>query len=160
MKIIKSLFTIYLLNFLIMFGVVYAAKIYIDRSKAASTSVPERVTVTATPMLVPSVELTVTKKPRQVIYKKVYITDTPAPGAVSAPGNQVVVTATPPAAASAAPTAAPVVDNRCIVTVDGVRWDATNFRHPGGPLPCGSDISAAFHNQHPDSYLARYLTKI
>ncbi len=44
-------------------------------------------------------------------------------------------------------------DNRCIITIDGQKYDVTTFRnqHPGGDVfKCGTDMSAAFHAQHGD----------
>jgi len=51
-----------------------------------------------------------------------------------------------------------VADNRCIVTVDGVKYDVTQFRnqHSGGDIfQCGTDMSAIFHGQHSNSYLQK-----
>lgn len=61
--------------------------------------------------------------------------------------NQTVQPTTPPPAVS---------DSRCIITVDGGRYDVTTFRskHSGGDMfKCGMDMSATFHGQHPDSFL-------
>jgi len=52
----------------------------------------------------------------------------------------------------------PVVDNRCIVVIDGGKYDVTQFRniHSGGDIfQCGTDMSAIFHGQHDNSYLNR-----
>lgn len=50
------------------------------------------------------------------------------------------------------------VTNSCIVTVDGVRYDITNFKnmHSGGDVfSCGSDMSATFWNQHSQKQLSQ-----
>lgn len=49
-----------------------------------------------------------------------------------------------------------VVDNRCIIVIDGVSYDVTEFReiHSGGNIfNCGTDVSGLFHGRHPESYL-------
>ena len=60
-------------------------------------------------------------------------------------------------AASPSPTGqaktSPTPDARCIITVDGQRYDVSSYRnvHPGGDVfQCGTDMSAAFHAQHGD----------
>lgn len=56
------------------------------------------------------------------------------------------------------PTFAPPPSNRCIVTIDGVRYDLTDFRfiHSGGDIfNCGTDMSAIFWGQHGQSMLNR-----
>ena len=47
---------------------------------------------------------------------------------------------------------------QCIITIDGAKYDVTTYRnqHEGGDVfVCGSDMSEAFHNQHPDSFLKK-----
>lgn len=59
------------------------------------------------------------------------------------------------------PTSAPVeitsvTDNRCIVTIDGQKYNVTFFRdrHSGGDVfSCGADMSAEFHSRHSDKFL-------
>jgi len=77
---------------------------------------------------------------RQVIRKQVIVTVTPKPTAV-------VIQKSP----TTIPTATPAQDNRCLVTVDGVKYDVTSFRqtHSGGNIfNCGSDMSQTFWGQH------------
>ena len=53
-------------------------------------------------------------------------------------------------------TSTPTVSNRCIVTVDSVRYDLTDFvnLHSGGDIfVCNTDMSNSFHNRHQNSYL-------
>ncbi len=48
-------------------------------------------------------------------------------------------------------TQAPVVDTRCIVAVDSVSYDVSQFKstHSGGDVfNCGSDMTAIFYGQH------------
>ena len=58
-----------------------------------------------------------------------------------------------------APTATPAPkSDKCIVTIDGSRYDITVFQniHSGGNVfTCGTDQSALFHGQHPDSFLSK-----
>lgn len=52
----------------------------------------------------------------------------------------------------------PTPDNRCIVTIDGQRYDLTQFRsiHSGGDIfQCGTDMTSIFYQQHNQSYLSR-----
>lgn len=54
-------------------------------------------------------------------------------------------------------TPAPPLAGRCIITVDGSRYDVTVFRsmHSGGDVfTCGADMSQLFHSQHARSYLS------
>lgn len=56
------------------------------------------------------------------------------------------------------PTKPLVVDNRCIVVIDGGQYDVTQFKniHSGGNIfQCRTDMSAIFHGQHDNSYLNR-----
>lgn len=49
-------------------------------------------------------------------------------------------------------------DTNCIITVDNVRYDFTQFRnlHSGGDVfQCGTDMSTIFHNQHPLRFLEK-----
>ena len=46
---------------------------------------------------------------------------------------------------------APVVSNRCIITVEGQKYDVTDFRslHSGGDIfVCGTDMTSTFFGQH------------
>jgi len=56
------------------------------------------------------------------------------------------------------PAPAPTTDTRCIITVDGSRYDVTQYRniHSGGDIfKCGTDMSATFHSQHSAKFLDR-----
>ncbi|HTY40190.1 MAG TPA: cytochrome b5 domain-containing protein [Candidatus Paceibacterota bacterium] len=86
---------------------------------------------------------------------------TPAPAAQPATPK-----ATPPVQKTSTPTPAkplpapvpPVVDTRCIITIDGTKYNVTDFRyqHPGGNVfVCGTDMSVAFHNRHNPQTLNR-----
>ena len=51
---------------------------------------------------------------------------------------------------------APTSDTRCIIAVDGIRFDISQYRnlHSGGDIfQCGTDMSIIFHDRHPDSFL-------
>lgn len=50
-------------------------------------------------------------------------------------------------------------DPRCIIIVDGGRYDVTTFRniHSGGDVfTCGADLSALFHTQHDAETLEKF----
>lgn len=53
----------------------------------------------------------------------------------------------------------PTPDPRCIIIVDGGRYDVTTFRniHSGGDVfTCGADLSALFHSQHNQETLNKF----
>ncbi|MFA6981495.1 MAG: cytochrome b5 domain-containing protein [Patescibacteria group bacterium] len=58
-----------------------------------------------------------------------------------------------------------VPDNRCIITVDGSRYDVTEYRdkHSGGDIfTCGTDMTSVFNDQHDSGTLKKmvpYLLK-
>jgi hypothetical protein len=50
----------------------------------------------------------------------------------------------------------PTPDPRCIIVVDGQKYNVTDFMtiHSGGNIfQCGTDMSPTFHQRHRDSYL-------
>jgi hypothetical protein len=54
------------------------------------------------------------------------------------------------------PQAAPTPDIRCIIVVDGQKYDVTGYKsqHSGGNIfSCGTDMSSIFHQQHNQRYL-------
>jgi hypothetical protein len=63
-------------------------------------------------------------------------------------GNPNIVEAMPGTQPDAQPT---LQDSRCIITVNGNRYDVTNFRdqHSGGNVfVCGTDMTSIFFSQH------------
>lgn len=53
--------------------------------------------------------------------------------------------------------AKPTTNNRCIIVIDGLQYDITDFRnlHSGGNVfTCGTDMSSVFHNRHSNSFLS------
>lgn len=51
----------------------------------------------------------------------------------------------------------PTPDTRCLITIDGKKYDISVFRntHSGGDIfKCGQDMTSVFNQQHPDSYLS------
>ncbi len=56
-----------------------------------------------------------------------------------------------------APTAVPnPLAGHCLITIDNVRYDVTNFRnqHSGGDVfTCGADLSQLFHDRHSNRFL-------
>jgi len=79
--------------------------------------------------------------------------------------NQTVISNTSPSVAPISPVTTVVPRNRCIVMVNGKRYDVTSFRnkHSGGDIfVCGTDMTAAFNSQHGSGTLnqmAPYLVK-
>jgi len=68
-----------------------------------------------------------------------------------APQTVTTQTSTPTIAASI-----PTPDTRCIILVDGVKYDISVFRnrHSGGDIfQCNTDMSQVFHQQHSNGYL-------
>lgn len=50
----------------------------------------------------------------------------------------------------------PTVDSRCIIAIDGVKYDISQYQyqHSGGNIfQCGTDMSAVFHNRHSNQFL-------
>lgn len=70
-----------------------------------------------------------------------------------------VTTAVAEATATRSPTTtkpAPTVEQRCVIVVDGKKYDVSSFRnqHSGGDVfDCGTDMSNIFHQQHSNSFL-------
>lgn len=67
------------------------------------------------------------------------------PASTTKPGTQVPT----PTPAPVKP--APVVSNRCIVTIESQKYDVTDFRkiHSGGDIfVCGTDMTNTFFGQH------------
>lgn len=67
-------------------------------------------------------------------------------------------TLTTPAPQAAQPTSTPPQSTGCIVLIDGISYDVTNFRkmHGGGDIfSCGSDMSASFWSAHGQSTLQK-----
>lgn len=49
-------------------------------------------------------------------------------------------------------------DNRCIVAVNGIKFDVTYFRqiHSGGDIfNCGTDMTEVFYTQHNEQYIEK-----
>ena len=131
MKLIKTAFLIALFNYLMVGAIVLAFK------------KPGEQNITSTPL-----PMSVT--PTKTSIKTVKKANAPVTTTQTNTQNLVVdvVPTTPPV----------VVDNRCIVTIDGGRYDVSQFRnlHSGGDIfQCGTDMSAIFHGQHDSSYLSR-----
>ena len=129
MKLAKTAFILALFNFLIVAAVIV-------NSKQPELTEANKIGISPT-----------TTPVKKVVKKTI------TPKTV-APANQTVTSTT----TADAPVAAPTTDNRCIIVVDGARYDISSFRnlHSGGNIfQCGSDMSAVFHQQHDNSYLGR-----
>ncbi|MFA5894864.1 MAG: cytochrome b5 domain-containing protein [Candidatus Shapirobacteria bacterium] len=155
MKIIKTIFLISLFNFLVVGSIVMAMQNKEIKPPTLAGIIPTMApeTVTEIPTAKPTqknsqIAKNKTTDPFAIIFSQ---KDVPAPKATSKPSqnNQPANTQAPPQ---------PVADNRCIIAIDGVRYDVSVFRnqHSGGDIfSCGTDMSAIFHGQHPNSFLQR-----
>lgn len=77
---------------------------------------------------------------------------------VGEPSPGVTIGTVKPTSTNPIITKAPVTtpDTRCLVVVDGLKYNLTEFvrLHSGGDIfQCGTDMSASFHDQHPNNYL-------
>lgn len=83
----------------------------------------------------------------------------PTPTAFLSPTKIPIKTTTSLAPApTTPPIAVPTTDTRCIITIDGGRYNVTQFRsiHSGGDIfQCGTDMTNIFYQQHNQSYLSR-----
>jgi len=146
MKYIKPLFLLALFNYLTIGAVVLALK-------QSPPPLP-------LPMVTPSPIPTTTPSPPPL--KKTTLKSNPDPFSVVFNSAPSPTTSQNQSAPTSPPAAAPTTDSRCLISVDGQRYDVTSFRntHSGGNIfQCGADMSATFHNQHPLSFLdklARY----
>ncbi|MFZ2152757.1 MAG: hypothetical protein WAV41_01735 [Microgenomates group bacterium] len=158
MKLIKIAFLIALFNFIMLGAVVMALK-----KPNVPISTAPIVANFPIPTEVPTVIPTVKPKPKSRVvannpdpFAAIFSQPQPSQSPNSQPNNPTSAPQT------VQPTTAPVVDNRCIITIDGGRYDVTSFRnqHSGGDIfQCGADMSATFHNRHPNSFLNQ-LTRI
>lgn len=159
MKIIKTVFLISLFNFFIVGSVVLAmSNKKLDNSVVVGvvpTTVSEVAKVTTTPLPTQRKTQVVKAKttdPFAVIFSQ---KELPQQKVISVPSQN---TGQVNNQAPAAPTA----DSRCVIVIDGGRYDVSAFRnqHSGGNVfSCGTDMSAIFHGEHPNSFLqkmARY----
>lgn len=72
-----------------------------------------------------------------------------------------IITTTPTLKSTPVPTARPTPTpnpqaGRCIIIIDGIKYDVTNFRniHSGGDVfTCGADLSQLFHDRHSNRFL-------
>jgi cytochrome b involved in lipid metabolism len=79
-----------------------------------------------------------------------------APSSVAIQTTASKPTAVSPTKTPVKPTPKPVA-SRCIITIQGVKYDVTNFRniHSGGNIfQCGADMTSTFFGQHNSSTLA------
>jgi len=172
MKTIKVLFVIGFLNFMLMLGVLSAATV-VNQKRFQEVQAP----VVQSEVLTPTPSVAKVVRIIKVTPKIVNTPSTPSVKPTSAPvvnqNNVQSPVAQPVAVATSAPTAVPtavqtaaptaVADNRCIIAIDGAKYDITQFQfsHSGGNVfSCGTvgnpaDLSSLFHSRHPDSFLNR-----
>ncbi len=139
---IKTITTIALINFAVVVGMIigwsYAAKsneirVTVQPSAGATTSANSANPFAGVPqdLLPQKIEPASSSGGQKPAGKP-----SPTPASVSAP--------------------APAQDNRCIVTIQGKRYDVTQLRttHSGGDIfACGTDMTNTFFGQHNQSLL-------
>lgn len=134
---------IILLNIIIFFviaGVGVGAKMYFDRNTVTDTNTSGDISMTDPTTLTP------------------LPTEAPTPKATTTVTTTPVPTVKPTAKPTPVTTPKPTPDNRCIISINGVKYDVTSYRkqHPGGDIfKCGSDMTKAFYGQHNNSTLKK-----
>ncbi|MBP9817909.1 hypothetical protein KBC75_04145 [Candidatus Shapirobacteria bacterium] len=164
MKIIKTIFLIAMFNFFLVCGIVLATKNMTTTKIVASRTLPviaestvPTETIAITPKLTPTIVKIIKKviaevDPFAVLIKSGGVTTIKPNNSSPNTTSNTIQPTNPP------PLAQPTIDSRCIISIDGKRYDVTVFRiqHSGGDIfNCGSDMSAIFHGQHSNSMLQR-----
>ena len=142
MNIIRNIFILGLLNFALVLGVLLAGKV--AGNEPNTQVIPSF--LSPTPSVSLSATISLSPTPTVAVEKINVVTKPKITPQVTPTGNP---TAAP------TPTTDPLA-GKCIIYIDGVRYDMTEFRniHSGGDIfQCGTDMSAIFHGQHPASYL-------
>ena len=159
MNFIKNLITITILNFLLLGSILQVgAQLNSKTEKNLTISAIEPTPmVESTPVPTPTpiiirrrVEV---RKPAQKSTTSAPTSSNPA----TTPSSPSTPTSTTPAPQASQPTPAPQPTG-CIVRIDGVSYDVTQFRkmHGGGDIfSCGSDMSASFWSAHGQSTLQK-----
>jgi cytochrome b involved in lipid metabolism len=116
-------------------------------------------------IIVPSVVLFLFIRSNQVPNKLIKPISKTSENTVEIKTEEVTPASTQPTQSTAvtSPATTVVTDSRCIVTVNGNKYDVSSYKnkHPGGDIfVCGTDMTSAFNNQHSSSTLkkmAQYL---
>ena len=154
MKLIKTAFLIALFNFVAVGAVVMALKK--PEPQIETVAVATSMVIPTTPAAKPTTKPKRTKLVAIDPFAAILAQTQPTSPVVSQPGGATAMTQPTPTAVQSGGQA--ITDSRCIISIDGSRYDVTVFRniHSGGNIfQCGADMSAIFHGQHPDSYLQR-----
>ncbi|MCL5969962.1 MAG: hypothetical protein M1450_00465 [Patescibacteria group bacterium] len=129
MSLLKKVIFLVLLNFFLMQALVFAFN-----------NLPEQKTkVASSGKIVPTLIPSVTSKQPTLATKENQIVETPTAAMQNTPE----------------PTAPPDL-SRCVIVIDGKKYDVTEFRkiHSGGDVfKCGTDMTADFYARHDASYL-------
>ena len=139
MKLLKTYATLAILNWILVSAVVMGVPALRGHAEQGR---PERVSVSPTETPFPTPTKTVVHIKRVVVVK-------PTEGQQRSSSTTIQPSAQNTAAVP--PAAASTPDTRCIITIDGAKYDVTQFRsmHSGGNIfSCGSDMSATFWSQH------------
>lgn len=126
MKLIKTLFILALTNLALLVAILF----YFSGRTLSSPPPAPLPAITISPSLTPAVP-----------------TPTPTKTVTTSPTAKPTITATP--------TVNPLAGH-CLITIDSVRYDVTNFRnqHSGGDVfTCGADLSQLFHDRHSNKFL-------
>lgn len=159
MKLIKNLITITILNFLLLASILQVGAQLTPKSEesisllvAEPTPIVESTPApTPTPIIIRR-RVEVRKQPQN----KTAPTQSPSTPTTSTSASNPPTSSTPVPQAPQ-PTSTPR-STGCIVSIDGVSYDVTNFRkmHGGGDIfSCGGDMSASFWSAHGQSTLQK-----
>ena len=170
MKTLKFVIAIALLNAVVLTGVVgvglpkkpqqtqgnpdlqangYQNRFQLESQVAPSPSLTPTQPTSGTPVATATTQATPTPTPATSTNPT---TPTPAPTQAATPTPP----PTPTPTLTPAPTPTPPPSNLCVIQVDGVSYDVTQFRrsHSGGDIfQCGTDMSAIFWQEHNQSIL-------
>lgn len=136
------------LNTILLTGIINANDLNLARLK--TINMPTSLSI-ATPGPTPTPIVIIKKIIVHKMASSNSVKNSPIPGQ-SAPQPS---TATP---SQPAPTNAPVASSQCVITIDGGRYDVTQFRniHSGGNVfNCGADMSQAFWSRHNAAILSQ-----
>lgn len=103
----------------------------------------------------------VVRAPSQIIppvsEANIQVTQTPKSTSTVTPEARITEV---PTTHTSSPTVAPTIDNRCIITVSGSKYNVTDFRniHSGGDIfVCNSDMTSTFFGQHSQRILEQMV---
>lgn len=145
MQVIKILIAMSIINAVVMIGVVTYGT---PMAPTLAVATPIQVEISPSPIA----SLAPTALPKAV-------KSTPLPSllSIARPTSTPARTSTPAPKVTPPPTTpAPTPDSRCLIQIDGVKYNVTQFRnlHSGGNVfSCGTDMSQIFWSRHNQAIL-------